>query len=330
MLRRDSRRLSYALGTVLAVALVSVLTVWSCRNSRSTPPATPTITIGYQPNIFALPVYVMADLKLLDEKKVSARYVRFDGSTELVDALLRGEINAAGALALPTAAQAELLKPGYLRMLTLSLSTKDRPATRLVVRSESRLKELSDLVGKEVGYSPPSNMTKLISKASLTGASVDPGALTLVPIASNLAIDSLLGGQIDALFCIEPAGSSLIATGKARFLHAAPANTYIMDPLPGVGFFIKRGSAANIDQELRAACDNAIEYIRSHPKEVREILARWVALGDTSISDTVPIVEFLKTTELKRREPLIDRFLGFLHSNGELSNELSADTLIRE
>jgi len=326
------RRLTFSFRYLSSLLIIlSLACLASCGRNPSESTEIP-VSIGYQPNVFSLPLFVMQDHDLLKPYGIRVVLRRYDGSSEMLDALISGEIDIAGSLSLPSAAAAELEKPNYLRLLSLSMSTKDRPATRFVVPIDSKLQGIRDLAGKSLGHSPPSSMTRLMAIESLRGAGVDPRTVTLVPLSSKVALEALVAHQVDALSCLEPTATIVVLTREARILDPAPVNTYIMNPLPGVGFFIRRGGRADrpeIIAAFRATLTTAITFVRSNEDGSRRLLAKWAGVTDPTIRDQMPMIDFLTPDELPDSTAKINSFLSFLHSHHELKSELDINQMLR-
>ncbi len=135
-------------------------------------------------------------------------------SGRVKSAIVQGDI-AAAALA----GQGPFKGMGPLTELR-AIARLHEETIHLVVSSRSRIRNLSDLVGKRVAIDGPRSATNHTVRLLLTAAKVDPARIRLSFEAPERAADSLRNRKLDAFFVIGVAPvqtvDALVRRGQAR------------------------------------------------------------------------------------------------------------------
>ena len=183
-------------------------------------------------------------------------------SSEALDSLLTGSVDAA-----------------YLGLITAILAAaRGRPivavasagwkCARVLARTDSPIKAVKDLAGKNVGVSKSSSQD-MILRELLEMAGLDPARdVNWILLPSNAHFEAMASGTIDAVTTSEPYGSYMLEKGVARSI-ADPYTT----PINGVGIVLVVGEDAIAKnpaavQRIVNLHARATVYAASHTDEV--------------------------------------------------------------
>jgi NitT/TauT family transport system substrate-binding protein len=171
---------------------------------------------------------------------------------------------------------AEVRKPGTLRLLLPAYEAAKQPGSFLLVRKGSSISSVAGLRGKKVGtYSGPSQRAYAQIALNKMGLRT-PQDVQLIQVASSAQIQGLFGGGYDALFTVEPYGSTAISQG-ARVLETGVRTKYISDPFWVGAVALPASRVSQNPQEVQAlsrALEKAVRFIEKNETEARGILAR--------------------------------------------------------
>ena len=143
-----------------------------------------------------------------------------------------------------------------------------------IVRQDSTLKSIKDIVGKKVGFTSPGSVTNMLILMAMKAQGIDPKQVQLVPaggIGANLA--AVLSGAIDTGMSGEPVWSENKSKVKPLFWtkDVLPPN---MTQTVGVTTtdFAKSGG-----DKLRALIEGrrkGVQFVKQHPDEAADITAK--------------------------------------------------------
>jgi NitT/TauT family transport system substrate-binding protein len=143
-----------------------------------------------------------------------------------------------------------------------------------IVKPDSPLKSIKDIVGKKVGFTAPGSVTNMLILMAMKAQGIDPKQVQLVPaggIGANLA--AVLSGAIDTGMSGEPVWSE--AKGKARPLFwtkdVLPPN---MTQTVGVTTTDFAKSGADKLKALIEGRRKGVQFIRQNPDEAAAITAK--------------------------------------------------------
>lgn len=176
----------------------------------------------------------------------------------------------------PSILPAEVRSPGSIRLLCPTYESKDQPGSFILVPPNSEIRSVEDLKGRRIGtYNGASQKMYAIIVLDSLGLR-EPDDIRLVQVASSAQVQGLFGGSFDALFTVEPYGSTAILQG-ANAIESGVRTRRIADPF-WLGSVAIPASTAEEKPELTeailASLQDAVSFILQHQNESREILAR--------------------------------------------------------
>lgn len=251
--------------------------------SACTPPPEP-LHVGFAP-FLADGLFFVADARgYLRDAGLAVTPVAFETGAQAVEALFRGEVDAAISSEIPVVRALAEARP----LVIVSMISRSRRAVLLVMRGDAGLRAPADLRGRRVGVRRGTNAEFFLSRL-LYYHGVSPDAVTLVDLPARDQCDALADGRVDALAAFATQASTCMARlpGRAS-IHEWPI--YYEN-----GLLTKRrdaqhdGAVAHLVAALhRAAADAA-----ARPESVAPIL-------DARLPDTKAAIEdALRTTSLR-------------------------------
>ncbi len=143
-----------------------------------------------------------------------------------------------------------------------------------IVKKDSPLHGLKDLAGKRVAYTAPSSVSNMIILMALKGAGMTAKQMTLVPagdLGANLA--AVTGGAVDAGF-----SDTLIYDANKALVQPVFLVKDVMSPRMMQTVCITTTAFAHEHPDtvraIIAARREGLDYLRAHPDEAADILAR--------------------------------------------------------
>ncbi|MBF0582961.1 MAG: ABC transporter substrate-binding protein [Magnetococcales bacterium] len=242
------------------------------------------VRIGYTPLIYGQPAFVADAKGYFRDEGLDVEMVRFENSTQIVNAMIAGDLDfCAIAPVLAVMAAEEKVKGDetLFKFFYYNLDSKKNPISFLLVHRDSTIAKLSDLKGKTIGVFP-GNILSRVSAKLLLKPYVDDNEIKFQDVGPQLQGQALESGQIDAMFSLEPFKTITVTKGIAKVLHVAPQLS-ISEPLPGgSGFMTTRFVKENPEaaRKFAAAIKKSFAYIRANVDEAKKILTRYTPISE--------------------------------------------------
>ena len=181
------------------------------------------VRIGYQPTVVYAYLFLAEKEGMFDEANLEVEFIKIPSANKMFQAYLAGQLDMTGLTA------TEIMLRGYEKIpgtfvcpVMVELNGRD-VIDRVIVMKDSSIKSISDLKGKTIGSHPGTTVPNIM-KALLKKNGVNPDDVRIQKLKPNLQVTSLLSNAVDALICLEPSGSTLLATGKCDILYDHPFN----------------------------------------------------------------------------------------------------------
>ncbi len=278
------------------------------------------VVIGTLATEDILPMWVAQEEGLFAEHGVDATVTTFQSATELIAAVTAGDVDYAMTDPMVTAS---IYAGGTdVQIEWVTLGTTAEQGRFGIMTSDSSIKSLADLAGKEIGVGSNTIleyvMDTLMENAGIDDADIKTSELQKLPVRYQ----AMASGQVAAAAL--PA--SLLALGEASGF------TVVADDTTGDNIsqsvMIARTDAVEADggeatlEALKAAWDDAAGKINADPDSYRELLAANANLSD-ELAKTYEVSEY-PTCQLPTQEQ-VDNVLSWMKKKGYLTVELSYD-----
>lgn len=191
---RSIKRVCFFGGLCVLALFIGIWPGISCRKASPS-----SLRVGYIPFSADLPFFVAMEKGFFEDEGITLEPIRFAVSSECLSAEVAGRIQAAMGNSLSALYAIEQKQPGTLRVFLPMLETEENHVSHLLVKKESPIKSIGDLKGKKVGTYAGSTQL-LYLRLFLRKYDLDPNKdLRIVQVASNLQVQALDAGQVDAL-----------------------------------------------------------------------------------------------------------------------------------
>ena len=314
-----NKRMVAVVGFLLVVSLLAVAQI--LREDR-----VPPVRIGYLPILASLPLFVAQENGYFNESGITIETVPLQSSNQLVDALLRGDIDIAVESSAAPVFMVETVDPGRVKIFSASDITVDAPFDSIVVRKESPIETLNGLEGRKVGVFPGTTATRLL-KDFLVGKGINTAAMEFIQIVPQNQLPALYTGSVDALHSYEPATAIALDGGQARRLYGSVYAEQLNHNPQGVALI----SAAFIGknplraQKVVAAFDYAFNDIRKNDTEARRIAATAFGIGQGAVGQVVFL--YMSPSSTVNGE-VLQAYADMLVSLGELQKKVDVSRLL--
>lgn len=256
------------------------------------------VNIGYMPFATNWAIYVADKGGFFKKEGLDINLIKFNVGTDGANALLRGDISAFSINTFTDILNIESRTPNSLKLYTLQQSSNKMHGEFLIARNGSNIKSISDLKGRKIGVTPGTFVTAMVKRAYTDKLDFTKEG-TIVPLASNLQLQSLQSGQIDALLAFDPTATMAISQNIGYILDDHPWGK-ISEPFPigGITFstsFINSNKEVTV--KIATAIKNAIIYGRNHRSSLAPIVSEYTDL-ESSIAEKISYNEDIYGEEI--------------------------------
>lgn len=239
------------------------------------------LEIGYSRLRISLPVFVAQEKGFFEKHGIRASLNMYETAQPLMQALVAGQINAAGYTALPITFNGMIRSKKDLYFIT-TMVEDDQHRISYLIRPQSQegnppvINSIKDLAGKRIGILPTIAYKAWLEEI-LRKNGIDPKKdVVIQQISPTQQGQALKSGGVDALFTNDPAATSIIKLGIGELVSdevEVPQN--IQNPFPFGSFNVDKVWADENSedyQNLVSALDEAVAYINTHPNESKKMM----------------------------------------------------------
>ncbi len=295
--------------------------------------AGPKIRIGFWPVAAGLPFFVALEKGYFKEAGLDVEPLKFAGAQQVMEAMLSGRgdgsANGTGSANL---AIGEIAQPGLFKIFCTNPSNVKYVLDEFITGKDNAIKTMADLKGKRVASGPGIQNTTLcktmLERAGATGASVME-----LPIGQHIA--SLVAGQVDACYTLEPTGTIGRMNGTTRVIEAGVVAKYILgDPMaPWHGGaasltteFIQKNP--EVAKKFIAAYARGVELVRTKPDEARQFMKGYTAI-EGPLTAQVPLASYLLYNEFKPSDiAYFQKFYDLFSDKGIFEKKVPVEPLL--
>lgn len=295
--------------------------------------ASPKIRIGFWPVAAGLPFFAAVDKGYFKQAGLEVEPLKFAGAQQVMEAMLSGRSDgSANGTGSANLAIGEIAQPGLFKIFATNPSNAKFVLDEFIVPKDSLVKSMAELKGKKVASGPGiQNVT--LCKTMLERAGAIGVTVIELPIGQHVA--SLVAGQVDACYTLEPTGTIGRMNGTTRVLEAGVVAKYILgDPLaPWHGGaasltseFIKKNP--DITKKYIAAYALGIDLVRKKPEEARQYMKGYTAI-EGPLTAEVPLASYMLYNEFKPSDlAYFQKFYDLFTEKGIFEKKVPVDGLI--
>lgn len=254
------------------------------------------ILIGFWPIASGLPLYTALERGFFKEAGLNVGGVKFASAQQVAEAMIAGRVHgSANGTASAALGLAEITSPGLFKIICANPSNHKLVLDQFVVPKDSPIKSIAELKGKRVASGPGiQNVT--LAKIILEKNGIADPKVTELPIGQH--VPALAADQVDAVYTLEPTGTTGRLKGLTRVLENGVIAKYVLGAADAPWF---GGSASVTTAFLKerpddakkyiAAYARAVDFVRRNPSEVRRHIDGFTAI-DPSLVQEVPLAGF--------------------------------------
>ena len=282
------------------------------------------VRIGYLPIVASLPLYTAQENGYFEEQGINIEAIQIQTSNQIIEALIRGDIDIGIGLSSVPILAVESKDPGKIKVFSVSDLTTDRPFDYIITNKEE-ITSIKDLEGKKIGVFPGSTAKKFVKKY-LQNAEINITNTKWVDITPPNQLPALYSGSIDALHSYEPITTIALENPKVKPL-ARGVYSEVFDHTPvGVSVvsskFLKNNP--NLAKDTVISFNNAFDFNREHIGESRKIAEVKFKL-DPNVAEKFVIPYVVRSDEIDRT--VFQKWANLLFEIEELEIKVDTSTL---
>jgi NitT/TauT family transport system substrate-binding protein len=271
------------------------------------------IQIGFWPIAAGLPIYAGVAAGVFAKAGLKVTAVKFASAQQVTEGMIAGRLHgSANGVASGTLGLAEITDPGLCRIIASNPSNAELKLDEFIVAKDSPFKTIADLKGKRIASGPGiQNVT--LAKVVLEKNGYPDAKPVELPIGQH--VPALVGGQIYAIYTLEPTGTLGEMQGFTRTLEAGVIARYALGdpkaPWFGGAACVTRpflAEAPDLAKRYIAAYGEAIALVRKEPDACRAYLPGNTSI-DAELAKKVPLPGFTLYNEFTESD--LDYFQKF-------------------
>lgn len=287
------------------------------------------VRVGYKANANYIPLFVALENDYFGEEGVKVETFRFDSTNTLMNAFAAGELDATPTGNVIVSYSLENTQPGLFKMYTPVFYNDERHPENFIVRKGSGIKKYSDLEGKNIGVNK-GVFSRTMLKKFLEKQGVKD--FTIVELSSNLQLQALESGQIDALLSLEPYPTIGVEKGIAEYLEGGSVYTKTVGFSPSFsGGVVSTKFLEEHPEEAEkfiSAMEKSIDFISEDLDESKRILPKYIAIEE-DIAEKITLPEYYFVEDLdSEKTMLIQKTADFLYNEGLIRERVEIKDLL--
>ncbi len=286
------------------------------------------VKIGYKKSVPSFPIFVGINEKFFDRQNIQVEPIVFESTNQMIEAIVRGDIDASAVGAVEPTLAAEAVSPGNFKFYGQVQWNKDNFLDYVLVKKDSPISSVQQLKGKKIGVAPGGASvvyTKLFLKNFL-----NPDEVQIEQLDNKTLIQALEAGSIDAVIGNEPLGTIAIQQGVAKVLLERPYtdNVPYMPEITGVGLLSKKfiEQRPDVGERFTRAMKESFEYGNTNPEKVKSILPSCCGVSE-EVAPLIPHLGLYSDSKSINQE-ILQKFANFLFEQKILDKKVETRLLV--
>lgn len=292
---------------------IIVYVVWSQNLFKFKGEKNNKIDIGYQEIALYRHIFTAQEKGYFEVEGLNVQLISFASGNQMMEAFLSNHIDALGLTNLPVALTIEGKEQNQLKLINFLVWKENAYPDYIISRKKANISIPKDLEGKTVGLHPGSAV-RAFSKTVFKHFNLDQSKIRTIELKPGVMQSTLIAGNVDAVYCMDPAATTLFITGECDTLISNPMQYIFPAPTPISGTAIStKLSEKNpeLTAKLIRAIDKAIDYMREpgHENEIAEYIAKYTPIKKEQALKMNPSV-YWKYDEIqtKRVQAIANKF----------------------
>lgn len=262
---------------VIIIVLGSILTFVAINKNNKEivkPTELHKVRVAYKKSVPSFPIFVGIEEGYFREQNLEIEPVVFESTNQMIEAVVRGDVDASAVGAVEPVLAVESVSPGNFKFYGQVQWSKNNFLDYVLVQKNSPISKVQDLKGKKIGVAP-GGASVIYTKLFLQHF-FDPNDVSIEQLDPKNLVQALAAGSVDAVVGNEPLGTIAIQKRVARVLLERPYTDYVpyLPEITGVGLLSSKfiRERPDIAKKFTAVMEKSFEYGNGHPDQVKEIL----------------------------------------------------------
>lgn len=317
----------FILGTMVVVIAVIGFSIFRSKPEEKSP-AADVVKVGYKKSVPSFPIFVGITKGFFLKQNIEVEPIVFESTNQMIEAIVRGDIDASAVGSAEPALAAEAVSPGNFKFYGQVQWNKDNFLDYLLVKKDSLIISVPQLKGKKIGVAPGGASvvyTKLFLKNFFS-----PEEVTIEQLDPKVLVQALGAGSIDAIIGNEPLGAIAVQQGMAKVLLERPYTDYVpyLPEITGVGLiantFIEQ--QPEVAKRFVAAMNESFAYGNANPDHVKAILPSCCGVSEV-VAPLIPHLGLYSGSPSINQE-VLKKFADFLFEQKILEQKVKTGSLI--
>jgi len=237
------------------------------------------VKVGVIPIVDVAPIYLGQEKGFFASRKIELTMESGQGGAAIVPGVVSGQFqfgfsNITSLLVAQT-------KNVPIKAIANGVASTGKPGAdfgAVVVGKDSAITKAADLAGKKVAVNTLKNIADTTVRESVRKGGGDPAGISFVEMPFPNMPAALAGGQVDAVWVVEPTLTAVTAAGGRvvawPFVDAAPELTV-------AAYFTSSkliGDDPDLVKRFTEAMNESLAYAGTHPDEVRAVLGKYTKI----------------------------------------------------
>jgi NitT/TauT family transport system substrate-binding protein len=298
---------------LMTVVALLVLALSGCGDDDDAPSggggnggAPTTVKVATIPTAAAAPLFIGIDQGFFTEENLKVETQFAEGGAAIIPSVVSGDVQFGfgNTISLFIARQRNLDLP-LVAAGQIAPEEEDKDETAVMVRKDSRIRDVADLRGATIGVNTLQNISELSISSALDKAGVDPKTIKYIEVGFPEALPAIDARRVPAAFFGEPFTSLAAKSGARVILRPFSAGT--PNGQIGAYFTSERYVAENRDavDRFARAMEKANRYAIENPDAVRAAVPKFTQVPEAT-AETMRLPVFVPAIDPARLQGLAD------------------------
>ena len=264
-----------------------------------------TVKVATIPTAAAAPLFIGIDEGFFEQEGLRIKTQFAEGGAAIIPAVVSGDVQFGfgNTISLFIARQKNLDLP-LVAAGQIAPAQASKDETAVMVRKDSRIRDIQDLRGATIGVNTLQNISELSISAGLDKAGVDPKTIKYIEVGFPEALPAIRARRVPAAFFGEP--FTTLARNDARVIFR-PFSAGTPNGQIGAYFTSDREVKGNRDvvERFARAMEKANRYAIDHPDAVRAAVPKFTQVP-AAIAQKMRLPVFVPTIDPARLQGLAD------------------------
>jgi NitT/TauT family transport system substrate-binding protein len=314
----------FAILVLVIGAFIAYFTFSKKPSQATTAGSSETIKLGYLANANSLPFFTAAQKGYFKDAGLNVELVEFPASTQLVDAIYRGDVVGGCCGAIFSALNAQITSPGKLKIWFASDESKSPDWNGIILKDGLQISSVKEFEGKKMGM--VAGPTTQIFQAYLKAQGVDISKVNFVAVDPKDQLTSLSAGTVDAIYAFEPNLTLSESKKIGKIYERGQINQLYQNPSISTGYITNDIKISNEKQvSLNKAINKAIVYNKTNPEQALKESASYLKF-DPELASKIKKIEYFEIGSEPVQE--IQKFADFLAQISVIKQKVQIDQIL--